>query len=295
VRFRLLIAEAWRSLATNVSTTFAATMTVLVGMFILGLFIALGTWTVSWSNHVKHELVVKVDFKTSGQKGGPATRQQENAVARLLQSDPKIKKAVFVSKAEAFRRMQKLHPELTSDLPWNPLPDQFEITPVKAEYIHDIAASLRPPPAGVDKVIEGKRLSSRVLQVAHVIEAIFTIATIVLLIAATLLIANTIRLSIFSRRREIEVMKLVGATNWFVRGPFMVEGLLCGLAGAVLAIFFLILGKEIALPAILHNALSSDPDVHALAFPLTALILLAMGLGLGALGSGLTLRRFLKV
>jgi cell division transport system permease protein len=295
VRVRLLIAEAWRSLATNVSTTFAATMTVLVGMFILGLFIALGTWTVSWSNHVKHELVVKVDFKTSGQKGGPATRQQENAVARLLQSDPKIKKAVFVSKAEAFRRMQKLHPELTSDLPWNPLPDQFEITPVKAEYIHDIAASLRPPPAGVDKVIEGKRLSSRVLQVAHVIEAIFTIATIVLLIAATLLIANTIRLSIFSRRREIEVMKLVGATNWFVRGPFMVEGLLCGLAGAVLAIFFLILGKEIALPAILHNALSSDPDVHALAFPLTALILLGMGLGLGALGSGLTLRRFLKV
>ncbi|HEY2220024.1 MAG TPA: permease-like cell division protein FtsX [Gaiellaceae bacterium] len=295
MRLRLLIAEAWRSLATNVSTTFAATMTVLVGMFILGLFIALGTWTVSWSNHVKHELVVKVDFKTSGQKGGPATRQQENAVARVLQSNPKIKSAVFVSKAEAFRRMRKLHPELTSDLPWNPLPDQFEITPVKAEYIHDIAASLRPASPGVDKIIEGKRLSSRVLQVAHVIEAIFTIATIVLLVAATLLIANTIRLSIFSRRREIEVMKLVGATNWFVRGPFMVEGLLCGLAGAVLAVFFLILGKEIALPAILHNALSSDPDVHALAFPLTALILLGIGLGLGAVGSGLTLRRFLKV
>jgi cell division transport system permease protein len=295
MRFRLLVAEAWRSLAANVSTTFAATMTVLVGMFILGLFIALGTWTVSWSNHVKHELVVKVDFKTSGQKGGPATRQQENAVARLLQSNPQIKTARFISKEEAFKRMEKLHPELTRDLPWNPLPDSFEVVPVKAEYIHDIAQSLRPAPAGVDRIIEGKRLSSRVLQVAHVIEAIFTIATIVLLIAATLLIANTIRLSIFSRRREIEVMKLVGATNWFVRGPFMVEGLLTGVAGSVLAIFFLIIGKEVALPAILHNALSSDPDVHALAFPLTAMILLAMGLGLGALGSGLTLRRFLKV
>jgi cell division transport system permease protein len=295
MRFRLLVAEAWRSLASNVSTTFAATMTVLVGMFILGLFIALGTWTLSWSNHVKRELVVKVDFKTSGQKGGPATRAQENAVARLLQSNAQIKAVHFISKAEAFRRMEKLHPELTADLPWNPLPDSFEVVPVKAEYIHQIAEDLRPPPAGVDRIIEGKRLSSRVLQVAHVIEAIFTIATVVLLIAATLLIANTIRLSIFSRRREIEVMKLVGATNWFVRGPFMVEGLLCGLGGAVLAIFFLVLGKEIALPAILHNALSSDPDVHALAFPLTALILLAMGLCLGALGSGLTLRRFLKV
>jgi cell division transport system permease protein len=295
MRLRLLLAEAWRSLAANVSTTFAATMTVLVGMFILGLFIALGTWTLSWSNHVKRELHVMVDFKTTGQSGGQATRQQENAVARMLQSNPQVKKFTFISKAEAFRRMQRLHPELTRDLPWNPLPDSFEIVPVKAEYIHDIAESLRPPPPGVDRVIEGKKLSSRVLQVAHVIEAIFTVATIVLLVAATLLIANTIRLSIFSRRREIEVMKLVGATNWFVRGPFMVEGLLCGLAGAVLAIFFLILGKELALPAILHNALSSDPDVHALAFPLTALILLAMGLGLGALGSGLTLRRFLKI
>ena len=88
------------------------------------------------------------------------------------------------------------------------------------------------------------------LQVAHVIEVIFTIATVILLVAATMLIANTIRLAIFSRRREIEVMKLVGATNWFIRGPFMIEGLLVGLGGAALAVFFLILGKEIALPAI---------------------------------------------
>src|SRR5439155_8252798 len=102
------------------------------------------------------------------------------------------------------------------------------------------------------KVDDAKQLSKRVLKVAHVIEAIFTIATLVLLVASTLLIANTIRLSIFSRRREIEVMKLVGATNWFVRGPFMIEGLLCGLAGSLLAVFFLVLGKEIALPAILQ-------------------------------------------
>jgi cell division transport system permease protein len=89
-------------------------------------------------------------------------------------------------------------------------------------------------------------------------------------------------------------MKLVGATNWFVRGPFMLEGLFCGLAGSLLAVFFLILGKEAALPAILPH-LSGDEDVQALAFPLTALILLGMGLVLGALGSGLTLRRFLRV
>ena len=84
------------------------------------------------------------------------------------------------------------------------------------------------------------------LQVGGVISVVFLVGVILLVIASTLLIANTIRLSIFSRRREIEVMKLVGATNWFVRGPFMVEGLLCGLGGSLAAVILLLLGKEVA-------------------------------------------------
>jgi len=292
MRLRLLVSEAWRSLGANLSTTFAATVTVLVGMFLLGLFIALGTWTVSWSNHVKRELIVKVEFKTRPQ----ATRQQEMVVANKLKMNPHVKDGgvQYVSKGQALERMKKRYPDLVNHLPYNPLPDSLEITPTKAEYLDEVAASLKPLPAGVAAIQTGKKLSSRVLQVAHVIELIFTIATIILLVAATMLIANTIRLSIFSRRREIEVMKLVGATNWFIRGPFMIEGLLCGLGGAALAVFFLILGREVAWPA-LNIDLSSDPDVHALAFPLTALILLVMGLALGALGSGVTLRRFLRV
>jgi cell division transport system permease protein len=293
MRLRLLVSEAWRSLAANISTTFAATMTVLVGMFLLGLFIAFGTYVVSWSNHVKHELVVKVDFKTKPQ----ATRLEEEAVINKLNANPKVKPGgvKFVSKGQALSQMKQRYPTLTKSLPYNPLPDSLEVTPIKAEYNTAVANSLWPLPPGVQRVDDGKKVSHRILQVAHWIDGIFVVATSVLLVASTLLIANTIRLSIFSRRREIEVMKLVGATNWFVRGPFMVEGLLCGLAGALLAIFCLVLGKEIALPAILHDALSSDPDVHALSFPLNALILLAMGLALGALGSGLTVRRFLRI
>jgi cell division transport system permease protein len=109
-----------------------------------------------------------------------------------------------------------------------------------------------------------------------------------------LLISNTIRLSIFSRRREIEVMKLVGATNWFVRGPFMLEGLICGLAGSLLAVLLLVIGKALALPAI-DNGLSTGGDVKALAFPLVSLLLVGMGLALGAIGSGLTIHRFLRI
>ena len=122
------------------------------------------------------------------------------------------------------------------------------------------------------------------------------LAAVILLAASTILIANTIRLSIFSRRREIEVMKLVGATNWFVRGPFMLEGLICGLLGSVLAVVLLFLGKELALPEIVSDTIrDADDDVQAWAFSAVAGILLALGLGLGALGSGITLRRFLRV
>jgi cell division transport system permease protein len=291
-RGKLLFAEAWRSLGANLSTTVAATMTVLIGMFLLGLFIALGTWTVSWSNHVKRELVVKVYFKDG------ATSAQKTDYARMLQQSPYVKAGgiKYVSKVEGLRQMQKQYPELTKNLSGNPLEDRMDVTPNKAENVDKLYDSLTgsQKPAYVDKVNDGKKISHRILQVAHVIEVVFTLATLVLLVASVLLISNTIRLSIFSRRREIEVMKLVGATNWFVRGPFMLEGLLCGLAGSLLAVFFLVIGKAVALPSILPH-LSGDSDVHAMAFPLVALALLGTGLGLGAVGSGLTIRRFLQV
>jgi len=117
---------------------------------------------------------------------------------------------------------------------------------------------------------------------------------VLLVTASTLLIANTIRLSIFARRREIEVMKLVGATNWFVRGPFMLEGLITGFVGAFAAVVLLFVSRELAVPSILGHV-QDDPNVRALAFTWTAAILLAIGLGIGALGSGVTLRRFLRI
>ena len=291
-RFKLVVSEAFRSIGSNLSTSFAATMTVLIGMFLLGLLIALGSWVVSWSDHVKDQLQVKVFFVET------VKPKQINAVGgylRSLETDGKIKDYQFISRAEALHRMQKKYPELTADLPSNPLPDSYEITPKHAEEVKQVSAAIRAEKfAGVDRVKDGQQTSKRILQVARVIEVVFLVAVVVLLAASVLLIANTIRLSIFSRRREIEVMKLVGATNWFVRGPFMVEGLLCGLVGALAAVVLLLIGKEAALPAILGHIDSSN-DVKALGFTVTALILLGVGLFVGAVGSGLTLRRYLKV
>jgi cell division transport system permease protein len=291
----MLFAEALRSLRASASTTLAATMTVLIGMFLLGLFIALGSWVVSWSDHVKKEVVVRVFFCTRMSCGYDATTPQINAVAAKLRADPRVKDFTFVSREEALKRMRKRMPQVFKvGLPSNPLPASEEVEPKRAEDAAAIYASFRQHSQGVETVSYGQKVAKRILSVAKVIESIFLLAVIILLVASTLLIANTIRLSIFSRRREIEVMKLVGATNWFVRGPFMLEGLITGATGALMAVVLLLLGKELALPRILGH-IDGGSDVSALPFALNALTLVLVGLLLGAAGSGLTLRRFLRV
>jgi cell division transport system permease protein len=296
-RVKLIVSESLRSLGANLSTTLAATVTVLIGMFLLGLFIAFGTWVVSWSDHVKRELVVHVYYCTDDTCAKEATSAQMNEVARIAGTSPLVKDVQFVSKRRALQIMREKHPEEVGALPTNPFPNALTVIPKRGEDVEKVAALFSADPKlGIDKVDYGKKTTHRVLKLAHVIEIFFIVAVALLLAASTLLIANTIRLSIFSRRREIEVMKLVGATNWFVRGPFMLEGLLCGLAGAFGAVLLLIIGKEVALPSLLHTGpLNAGDDVNAIAFSLNALILLATGLLLGAAGSGLTIRRFLRI
>jgi cell division transport system permease protein len=291
VKWRSVVAEGYWSLAANVSQTIAAFVTVLIGTLVLGLFIGLGSWTLAWSNHVKQQLTVHVYFTRN------ATNAEETNFARRLQQNPYVKPGGirFVSKTEGFHIMKKQAPDLVQGLAFNPLGDAFTVTPASPESVDSLYRSLTTPSLPyVSRVRDGRQISHRILQIAHVIEAIFFGAAAALVAASVLLIANTIRLSVFSRRHEIEVMKLVGATNWFVRGPFMVEGLLCGLGGSILAVILLFLGRTFVLPTLLPN-LSGDQGVHALSFPLTALILVAIGLGVGAVGSGLTLRRILRV
>jgi cell division transport system permease protein len=288
-----MFTEAWSSVTANVSTTVAAVVTVLIGMFLLGLVIGFGSWTRSLSAHYKNELLVKVYVDKPG-----ATKAQENAAARFLVADKaRVRSISFVSKTTALRQMQKRLPDYfkPGTLPANPLPDALVVTPTKAEYTEPLGLSIkRANLPGVGTVNWGGKTAHRILTVARVIWVVFLAAFVLLLVASTLLIANTIRLSLFARRREIEVMKLVGATNWFVRGPFMVEGLFCGLVGSVLAIVLLGVGKEVALPAVIGH-LYAGADVHSLPFALNALAVVAAGLLLGAAGSGLTLRRFLRV
>jgi len=287
----MLFAEALRSIGANLSTTFASAVSVLIGVFLIGVFIGLGTWLVSWSNDKKRELAVHV-FVADGAKP-----KQVNAVRIALESDPRVKAGgvTFISKEDALAIARKRYPELASNLASNPLPASFDAVPARGEDTEAIATALKKKNlAAVEDVRWGKGVAKRILAIARAIQIVSGIIVLVLLAASIILIANTIRLSIFARRREIEVMKLVGATNWFIRGPFMLEGILTGLVGSVAAVILLFVGREVAIPHVL-GTVQNDPQVQALAFFWTATLLIGIGLAIGALGSGLTLRRFLKV
>src|SRR5215210_1926276 len=264
-RLRMVVGESVRSLTSNLSTTVAATMTVLIAMFLLGLFIALGTWALAFSDQAKEKLLTKVYMCAPVTcKQGEVTDQQLNETRAYLLSLPEVKSVRFVSKEEALRIMKQRTPEIVQSLPSNPLPHAFQVAPKRPEDVKVLSQKIRDANlAGVQKVNDGEKVATRILDVAKVVSLFFLVAVLILGLASPLLIANTIRLSIFSRRREIEVMKLVGATNWFVRGPFMIEGLLCGVAGALVAIFLLLLGKAIIVPAILDR-FESDSEVQAI-------------------------------
>ena len=151
---------------------------------------------------------------------------------------------------------------------------------------------------GLDSAIQtvsNKTTDTRkILQVTNLVTITAGVLVVLLVLASVLLIANTIRLSLYSRRREVEVMKLVGATDWFIRWPFVIEGTIVGAAGAVLALVVLAAAKVVLLdPLSRHWTLIAAP--HTIPFVALVVVLLAAGVGVSALGSGLSLRRFLRV
>ena len=146
----------------------------------------------------------------------------------------------------------------------------------------------------IDEVRNREEDTNKILSVTRVVKITMGLLLGLLGIASMLLIANTIRLSLYARRREVEVMKLVGATDWFIRWPFVLEGVIVGAIGGLLAVLLLVIAKiAVVDPLAADFALIAAPDT--IDFRLLIGILLAAGIAVSALGSGLSLRKFLRV
>jgi cell division transport system permease protein len=299
VKPAFFIREALRSISRNAIPSFAAMASVLVTVLVLGVFIPFVQATSSAANDVRSRLLVGVYMKHG------ATKQDVARVGRLLRNDvDHVGRVQFVSKAQAHAEQAKRYPELYELMgPSNPLPDTFRVTPDKpgnALKLRDelapagVAGGRVPIDASIQNVKSAKDQASKVLTATRVVKLAMILLAILLVVASILLISNTIRLSLFSRRREVEVMKLVGATDSFIRWPFVIEGVVLGALGGALAVGLLGIGK-IVLVDPLTSEFSLIAAPRTIGFWLLALLLLAASVAVSAAGSSLSLRKFLRV
>ena len=299
MRIGFFLREALRALRRNAVPSFAAMATVLVTVLILGVFIPVVQATTGAANEVRGRVIANVYLVRD------ADEKDVARVRNLLQNDtPHVASVEFVSKEQAYAEQRRKNPEYYDELgSFNPLPHTFRVTPDDPDSITKLRNALAPVAPGggrtvtdsaIDEVTNREEDTQKILSVTRAVKLTTALLAGLLVIASILLIANTIRLSLFARRREIEVMKLVGATDWFIRWPFVMEGMLVGALGGLLAVLVLAVFKVAVVdPLAAEYALIAAPET--MSFPLLVALLLGAAVAVSAAGSGLSLRRFLRV
>jgi len=296
--------EAFRALRRNGAPSMAAIVTTVVTVILLGVLIPVFQTTQAKSDQVRDSLEFRVAIYDD------ATRAEIAALDRELREISHVESVNLITKGEALAELREdlgkeKSGELLTQLNSNPLPANFRVKADDAANLDTVRAAVTPPgPNGkpqpispiVQEVFDRQEDSRKIEQVTSALKIVLTVITALLIAASLMLVGNTIRLSIYTRRREVEVMRLVGATRWFIRWPFMIEGVVVGFLGGLVAILVLWLGKlTIVDPLSDSIGFLAAQNSTTLSFPALVAILFGAAVLVSALGSGITLRRFLKV
>ncbi|TEB04319.1 Cell division protein FtsX [Pelotomaculum schinkii] len=283
--------EAFQSVLRNSWLSLASIGVVAVSLLILGgsLLLVLNANNIAANLESSVEISVFLKDETSS--------DQIEELENRIKVRPEVAEVHFVSKAQALEEMKKNlgdNQDVLAGLEEkNPLPDALRIKTISVEQVEPLARQLESFEQ-VDQVRYGQGVVEKLLALSKWVRTAGLVTMLLLGIAAVFLIATTIRLSVFARRKEIGIMKMLGATNWFVRFPFLLEGMFLGLIGSLLAVIAVYFGYlslidriEISLP---FFQLVSDRSVLV---PLVE-ALLGLGLGIGVAGSMISLRKFLN-
>jgi cell division transport system permease protein len=291
--------EAFRALRRNAAPSVAAIVTIVVTVLLLGVLVPVFQTTQGKSQEVRDQLELKVFLFDD------ATRAEMNALRGRIEGISHVNSVEFVSKSEALRILEGRlkDPSILKELNTNPLPPSFNVRPDDAANLEAIRQELTPVgPSGkprpispiISEVKDSREEAEKIEDVTSALKIVLTVLTGLLLVASLMLVGNTIRLSIYARRREVEVMRLVGATRWFIRWPFMIEGVVVGFLGGLAAILILWLGK-VTIVDPLSASFALVAAQNTISFLPLVLILIASATVVSAIGSGITLRRFLRV
>ena len=296
VKFDYLLRETTSNLGRNITITLASILTVAVSLALVGASLMLRSGvenaTRRWQGGIEFVIFLRTD----------ATQQQIDSIADGLEQSPEVERVVFVNQQEAYAEFTTLFadsPELIDSISAEDLPPSFRVEPVNKDVdaVESLGSTFQKR-SGVDQVVFASKTIRLIQQLSNRLTVGIFVVAAFLLGAAGLLILNTIRMAMFARRREIEVMKLVGATNWFIRVPFMLEGLVQGILGAVVAI----VGVQ-GLNWAFDRGLASNQDLKIFQgfvitgsqMSFTTLLLVGLGCLIGAMGSGIAVSRFLDV
>jgi cell division transport system permease protein len=297
-KLSFFLKETFGSLRRNYFMTIAALVTVFLSIVVLGGVLVFVFTTDALLKEVEQKVEIAVYFKTD-----PAdpTPEQMTALQTEISRWPEVKECVFVSKEEALERIKEWYkdtPEVYESLTSNPLPNSLEISLIDPQAVHTVAERIEaqdPDKAILDEVRFGEKVADKLFNLTSHARNLMVVFIVLLGIVAILLISNTIRLSIYARKREVEIMKLVGATNWFIRWPFVIEGVTVGLIGAALAAVTVLVANSYLSGKLRAGIPFLGLPLDAVPSTMIVLVLLGVGVLIGAVGSALGLRRFLKV
>jgi len=290
--FSYAIRDALRSLWRNRFMSLASVATVAISLLVLG-----SAWLLVMNTHhlakvMESELEINVYLKNE------VTREQALALKEQFAAIPGTAEVVFVSREEGLKTLEQRFGKGTDLLEAlggsNPLPDMYRLKALAAEEVPRIAGDAGKIP-GVEKVRYGQGFVEKLLSLTRWLRVSGIVAIFAVALAAVFLIATTIRLTVYARRHEVAIMKLVGATNWYIRWPFFLEGMIIGFVGALISVasLYLFYSKLTENIALTISFLPVMTDKQVLFDILKNLLIL--GTGLGALGSAISLRRFLKI
>ena len=286
------VKETYKSIRRNGFMSFASISTVAVSLLVLGMFLMIFLNTNNLAQYLESQVQVSVYMQDS------ATAKELASVKDKLTKMPGVVKVTQVSKQQALERFKKRlgdQQQLLSSLgKENPFPNSFEIQVDSPERIKVLTPQIGQLPK-VETAKFGQEVVEHLFQLTKILRFGGIILVVFLAMATLFIISNTIRLTVFARRKEVIIMKYVGATDWFIRWPFLLEGMTLGFCGAVVASLF---NNSIysGLLERIHATLAFLPLLPT--YPLLLYVdvfLLVAGTGIGALGSYISLRKFLRV
>ena len=287
-----MVRETLISLKRHNWMSIASISTVAVSLFVLGIFMILVLNMNRMASFLESQVQISVYLKDD------LSKEDIRGIGDDIRGLQGIDTVAFISRSDAEKRLRERLGEQAYLLDAlgeeNPLPDSYEVT-VRDPSMVETAAKAIAEFSGVEQTKYGQDVVEHLFDITRLIR-IFGLVLMLLLAGATLfIISNTIRLTVFARRKEVAIMKYVGATDWFIRWPFMLEGVVMGFAGGVIAAIALKLVYAAA-AAKIYDTLAFFPLIPEQPFmTIIGILIVISGMAIGALGSSISLKRFLKV